>query len=102
MPSSSHAVAAFVTGPGRLEVREIPRPTVRAGLAVVDGVLCGVCGTDLHNPRSSRDLDLEEAQRLVKIGHGCDGRVWRWRQFRAGRYRRSRSCSRRRSRPFAS
>jgi 2-desacetyl-2-hydroxyethyl bacteriochlorophyllide A dehydrogenase len=40
--------AAFCTQPGSFELRDIERPTPRAGEAVVKVRSCGICGSDLH------------------------------------------------------
>lgn len=40
--------ALVVDGPGRCEIREVPRPEPRAGEVLVRVAHCGVCGTDLR------------------------------------------------------
>jgi 2-desacetyl-2-hydroxyethyl bacteriochlorophyllide A dehydrogenase len=40
--------ALVVTGPGRCEIREVPRPEPGAGEVLVRVAHCGVCGTDLR------------------------------------------------------
>jgi 2-desacetyl-2-hydroxyethyl bacteriochlorophyllide A dehydrogenase len=40
--------AAFCTGPGRLELRDIEPPTPQSGEALVKVRSCGICGSDLH------------------------------------------------------
>ncbi|HMJ76207.1 MAG TPA: alcohol dehydrogenase catalytic domain-containing protein [Iamia sp.] len=40
--------AAVLKGAGRLEVEEVPVPTLGAGDVLVAVDLCGVCGTDIH------------------------------------------------------
>ena len=44
--------AAKMSGSGRLEVEEVPRPVPGAGEALVRIEACGVCGSDLHFYRS--------------------------------------------------
>lgn len=41
-------LAAVVTGPHRMELREFPEPIATDGDVVVEVSHCGVCGTDLH------------------------------------------------------
>jgi len=40
--------AAVLKGPGRLEVEDVPVPTVGADDVLVAVDLCGICGSDLH------------------------------------------------------
>lgn len=40
--------AAFAVGAGRLEVREVPRPTPAPDEVLVAVGSCGICGSDLH------------------------------------------------------
>ncbi len=40
--------AAFCPAPGRIEVREVPRPDPAPGEVVVRVRACGICGSDLH------------------------------------------------------
>jgi L-iditol 2-dehydrogenase len=41
-------LAAYCAGPGKIELREMPRPTPGPGRVVVKVHNCGVCGSDLH------------------------------------------------------
>ncbi len=43
--------AAVTTAPGRIEVREFPRPTVEPGAVLLRVLLSGICGTDKHTFR---------------------------------------------------
>ena len=40
--------AAFCSEPGKMELREVPRPEPGPGMALVKVHNCGVCGSDLH------------------------------------------------------
>jgi len=42
------AVVKYAPGPGFLELREMPEPTLRPGHVIVEVEAAGVCGTDLH------------------------------------------------------
>lgn len=44
----AQVTAAVLTGPGRLEVREFPRPRVEPHQALIRMELSGICGTDKH------------------------------------------------------
>lgn len=44
----SQVQAAVLTGPGRLEVHEFPRPRVEPHQALIRMELSGICGTDKH------------------------------------------------------
>jgi len=44
----SQVQAAVLTGPGKLEVREFPRPRVEPHQALIRMELSGICGTDKH------------------------------------------------------
>ena len=43
--------AAVMVAPGRLEIREFPRPELADGAALLKVEMCGICGTDLHTWR---------------------------------------------------
>lgn len=43
--------AAVMVAPGRLEIREFPRPELADGAALLRVEMCGICGTDLHTWR---------------------------------------------------
>ncbi len=67
--------AALLTGPGRLEVRDVPAPAIGHD----DDVLLrtkfvGICGSDLHYFSSTRvgDLDIRYP---VRLGHECTAAV---------------------------
>src|SRR6266496_1197883 len=72
--------AAVLTGPGRIEVIERPRPVPGPGELVVEVAFCGICGTDLHAlnrellPAGSI-LGHECAGVVVQAGAGCEHRV---------------------------
>ncbi|MTI81081.1 MAG: zinc-dependent alcohol dehydrogenase family protein [Firmicutes bacterium] len=40
--------AAVIEGPHKIEIKEVPYPTPKAGEVVVKVEACGVCGTDYH------------------------------------------------------
>ena len=76
--------AFVITGPGRAEVRELPRPKPRAGQVVVDVERAGVCGTDvefytgemtyLHNGQAAYPICIghEWAGSVSSLGDGVD------------------------------
>ena len=47
-PSRATMRAAVFVAPGRIEVREVPRPAARVGEAIVRITLTTICGTDVH------------------------------------------------------
>ena len=48
----SHTVkAAVLVAPGKMEIREFPKPKLGEGAAIARMVLSGVCGTDKHSYR---------------------------------------------------
>lgn len=63
------------TGPGRLEMAEVPIPEIGPGDALLRVDACGLCGTDLdqfHDPANTRPYPLipghEPVGRIYKIG----------------------------------
>jgi threonine dehydrogenase-like Zn-dependent dehydrogenase len=70
-------VRAFViTGPGRGEVRDVPRPQPGPGEAIVDVERAGVCGTDVEFFTGEMSyLHSGEARYPVRIGHEWAGVV---------------------------
>ena len=40
--------AGLITGKEQFELREVPDPEIRDGMAVVDIARCGICGSDVH------------------------------------------------------
>jgi 2-desacetyl-2-hydroxyethyl bacteriochlorophyllide A dehydrogenase len=40
--------AAYCTGPGRFEIREVEQPVPAPGEAIIKVHSCGICGSDLH------------------------------------------------------
>ncbi len=61
--------AAFITGPGRLELRDIVEPTPAGTAISVSILLCGICGTDLDSFRSG------SVHSPAVCGHEWVGRV---------------------------
>lgn len=59
------------TAPGRMDLQEVPRPTLREGWALVKVINCGICGSDV-----SGFLGKNELRRPPLImGHEFTGRV---------------------------
>jgi 2-desacetyl-2-hydroxyethyl bacteriochlorophyllide A dehydrogenase len=70
-------LAAFCTQPGRLELREIPRPEPAPGHVVVEVHNCGICGSDLHYyhghlPPSAVCPGHEISGEVAAVGTGVD------------------------------
>lgn len=40
--------AAVLTGPGQIEMKEVPVPEMRPGMIEIQVSACGVCGSDIH------------------------------------------------------
>lgn len=40
--------AAVLTGPGQIEMKEVPVPEVKPGMIEIQVSACGVCGSDIH------------------------------------------------------
>ena len=63
--------AAYLTGPSRFEIREIPDPELSQDTDVfLKMELTGICGSDLHFFRNSRVGD-KDIQYPFLIGHEC-------------------------------
>jgi len=63
--------AALLTGPGKIEVREVTAPAIaRDDDVLLRMKLTGICGSDLHYFSSARvgDLDLHYP---IRLGHEC-------------------------------
>lgn len=72
--------AAVFLGPGKMVVREVPRPRPEAGEVVIAVRTCAVCGTDLRVFRSGHRkvrppqvTGHEMAGEIAAIGAGVDG-----------------------------
>ncbi|MGI5336317.1 zinc-dependent alcohol dehydrogenase family protein [Streptomyces sp. CA-181903] len=63
--------AVLVTGPGRVEVAEVPDPEPGPGEVVVEVSSCGLCGTDMHILGG----ELPSARYPLVPGHELAGRV---------------------------
>jgi 2-desacetyl-2-hydroxyethyl bacteriochlorophyllide A dehydrogenase len=63
--------AAVFTGPGRIEIRELPTPVPGPQEALVRVLGCGVCGTDVHIYRG----EVTDARPPVVLGHETFGRI---------------------------
>lgn len=68
--------AFVIAGPGRAEVREVPRPEAGAGQVVVDVERAGFCGTDMEIFTGEMSyLDDGHAEYPMRIGHEWCGVV---------------------------
>ncbi len=73
----------YASGPGKLELREIPEPQVIPGSVKIAVKAAGVCGTDIHIMRDEYPysppvvLGHEMAGEIVEAGAGVD-------EFRVG------------------
>ena len=74
--------ALLCVEPGRLEIVDRPRPSPRAGEALVRVRRCGVCGTDYHIFEGShpyldypRVIGHELSGEIAEIGPGCKSAV---------------------------
>lgn len=65
--------AAVYLGPKRLEVRDIPIPTLKSRDVLVKVAYCGICGTDVHI--FSGDGGAAEVEPPLVIGHEFSGVV---------------------------
>jgi len=71
-------LAAFCTEPGRIELREIPRPEPTPGRVIVKVRNCGICGSDLHYyhghlPAPAVCPGHEMSGEVAEVGAGVDG-----------------------------
>jgi L-iditol 2-dehydrogenase len=62
---------AYLTGPKRVELREVPEPRAPAGGIVVDVKACGICGSDLRRWKEGPPKGIEG----VVPGHEAAGIV---------------------------
>jgi threonine dehydrogenase-like Zn-dependent dehydrogenase len=68
--------AFVITGPGKAEVRDLPRPDVRTSEVVVDVERVGVCGTDVEFYTGEMAyLHTGQAEYPIRIGHEWTGTV---------------------------
>ena len=71
--------AAVFVAPGRLELRDVPRPTAGPGEAVVRVTLTTICGTDVHilkgeyPVRSGLVIGHEPVGVIAEVGAGVTG-----------------------------
>ena len=64
------ALVKYATGPGGMEIRELPDPTLLPGHVIIAVEACGICGTDLHIQAGEYPVDPP-----VVLGHEFSGRV---------------------------
>ena len=71
--------AAFISGPGQVQVQEVAVPEPGSGEALVRVHACGICGTDLHFYRGDLPATAnvspghEFAGEIVALGEGVQG-----------------------------
>lgn len=63
--------AAVFRGRHQMEIKELPKPEIGTGEALLRVIGCGVCGTDVH----IYDGDIRDAVPPVVIGHEIMGRI---------------------------
>src|SRR5882757_475938 len=61
---------AYMTAPNEVEVREYPIPSPGPGCAVLETLLAGVCGSEIHMFHGHHPL-----QKSIVLGHEIVGRV---------------------------
>lgn len=67
--------AAFLTGIGRIEIRDAPDPKLtRPGDVLLRVATVGVCGSDVHYFRAGR-IGCQVVEYPWMVGHECAGRV---------------------------
>lgn len=64
------ALVKYATGPGNMEVRQVPDPVLIPGHVVIAVEACGICGTDLHIQAGEYPVDPP-----VVLGHEFTGKV---------------------------
>lgn len=64
------AVVKYATGPGNVDLREMPEPEIRPGHAIIQVEAAGICGTDLHIQSAEYPCDPP-----VTLGHEFSGIV---------------------------
>ncbi len=64
------ALVKFATGPGGIEVQEIPDPVLIPGHVIIAVEACGICGTDLHIQAGEYPVNPP-----VVLGHEFSGTV---------------------------
>ncbi len=64
------ALVKFVTGPGGMEIQDIPDPVLIPGHVIIAVEACGICGTDLHIQAGEYPVNPP-----VVLGHEFSGTV---------------------------
>lgn len=64
------ALVKYATGPGNMEIRQVPDPVLIPGHVVIAVEACGICGTDLHIQAGEYPVDPP-----VVLGHEFTGKV---------------------------
>ena len=66
--------AAFMTGLGQMEIREIEMPKPKPHEVIVKLEYCGICGSDVHYYENGRIGDFVVEGDFI-LGHECAGVV---------------------------
>ena len=64
------ALVKFATGPGGMEIQDVPNPVLIPGHVVIAVEACGICGTDLHIQAGEYPVNPP-----VVLGHEFSGTV---------------------------
>ena len=65
--------AAFCTGSGKFEIRDVPRPTPREGEALLRVKACGICGSDKREFSSPSVKDRISGHEVSGVVEQADG-----------------------------
>jgi 2-desacetyl-2-hydroxyethyl bacteriochlorophyllide A dehydrogenase len=64
------AIVKFAQGYGNVEIREIPKPTIKPNEVLIEIKAAGICGTDLHHYKVGENIAIP-----VVLGHEFSGDV---------------------------
>jgi 2-desacetyl-2-hydroxyethyl bacteriochlorophyllide A dehydrogenase len=64
------AIVKFAQGYGNVEIREIPKPTIKENEVLIEIKAAGICGTDLHHYEAGENIAIP-----LVLGHEFSGDV---------------------------
>lgn len=64
------AIVKFAKGYGNLEIRDVPRPTIKDDEVLIEIKAAGICGTDLHHYEAGDNITIP-----VILGHEFSGNI---------------------------